>query len=149
MIEPAQGTNDFRLGMRFGDINFSKIEIIEVEVRDQIKVYKSEGIWFFINSKTNVLSQLSLFSPFSEKVLGKIGIGDEISKVHEHLGECVINDNVCEPINYPGVAFNTVNNQFENNAVIEVISVSLPYEFYGELPEHITNNLPGKPRKLP
>jgi hypothetical protein len=149
MIEPAKGTRDFRLEMNFDDINISDIEITEVEERDQFRVYKSEGIWFFINRKTNTLSQLSLFSPFNEKVLGKIGIGDEITKVHEYLGECLINDNVYEPINYPGVAFNTVNNQVKNNAVIEVISVSLPYEFYGELPEHIANNIPGKTRKLP
>ena len=47
MIEPGIGTNTFKLGTHFDDLDLSIFEIIEVEDRDILKVYKTKNIWFF------------------------------------------------------------------------------------------------------
>lgn len=149
MIEPAIGTSKYRLGTKFKDLDFAGVEILEIEDREPLKVYKSDSIWFFFDTRSDELDQLSLFSPFKEKVFGKIGIGDRLSDVYSNLGKCTITDKVHEPCDYPGIAFNTVKDLKSENAIIEVVSVSLPYKFYGELPRHVADNLPGKKRKLP
>jgi hypothetical protein len=147
MIEPGIGTETFKLGTHFDDVDLSTFEITEVEDRDILKVYKTKNIWFFFNSSDSTLDQLSLFSPFEEKVLGKVGLGDCLSDVYDTFGECCINNKVHEPLKYNGIAFEIEGSS--KNAKISCISVSVPFQFYGELPKHIKANSPGKKRKLP
>lgn len=149
MIEPAKGTSQYQIGTKFQDIDFSKIEILAIEDREVLKVLKSKDIWFFFDMRNDELDQLTLFAPFGEKVLGKVGIGDKLADVHLNFGKCCINHKNHEPFDYPGIAFETVNGSKSRNAIIEVISVSDPYKFYGEISKHIADNLPGKKRKLP
>jgi hypothetical protein len=149
MIEPAKGTSKYRLGTKYQDMDFTEVEIIEIEDRDPLKVYKSKSIWFFFDTRNNELDQISLFSPFDEKVLGKVGIGDKLSDVFSAFGKCSKIDKVYEPFDFPGIAFNTIEDRKSKNAVIEAISVSIPYKSYVELPQHFLDNLPGKKRKLP
>ncbi|WP_105199090.1 hypothetical protein [Pseudoalteromonas sp. T1lg10] len=149
MIKPAKGTSQFKIGTPFGEVDFSGAEIYAVEERGELQVHKSKHIWFFFNSKTNELDQLSLFAPFTEKVLGKVGIGDSLSDVHEVLGKCCVNDKVHEPYNYPGVAFETKGGSSDGSAIVESISVSKPYPFYGDIPKHIASNMHGKKKRLP
>lgn len=131
MIEPGVGTSNFKIGMSFDEIDFSNFSIQEIEDRDIFTIYKTDPIWFFFLKKNNKLDQLSLFSPFDEKVLDKVGIGDSLGDVHKHFGKCVINHKVHEPVKYPGVSFETEGGSKGTNAKIETISVSDPYAFYG------------------
>lgn len=149
MIYPAKGTSKYQIGTKLKEMDFSGIEIIEIEDRGTLKVYKSENIWFYFDARNDELDQLSLFAPFNEKVLEKVGIGDKLSDVYSNFGKCRIIDNVYEPLDYPGIAFNTAKNSRSKDATIEVISVSDPYKFYGEIPKHIIDNMPGKKRNLP
>ena len=107
MIEPRIGTSHYKIGTPFDDIDFSNLNILEVEDREILKVYKSDYIWFFFNSKTNKLDQISVFHPFEEKVLDKVGIGDTLADVYKHFGKCQINFKVHEPHELPGIAFET------------------------------------------
>ena len=131
MIEPEKGTSQFKIGELFDELNLSGLEIYEIEDREILKVYKTKEIWFFINTKTNMLDQLSLFSPFNEKVLGKVGIGDTLADVQDVFGSCSVNHKVHEPYDYPGISFETNSGSKSKHAVIETISVSNPYVFYG------------------
>lgn len=149
MIEPAKGTSQYRIGDKLHEIDLSDIEIIEIEDRETLKVYKSREIWFFFDKRTEELDQLSLFAPFKEKVLGKVGIGDILADVYSSFGKCSINHKVHEPLDYPGIAFETEKGSKSKAATIETISVSNPYKLYVDIPQHIENNLPGNKRKLP
>ena len=147
MIIPGKGTANFKIGSLKSSIDFSKYDIIEIENREVLEVIKTEFIWFFINLKNNTLDQICVFSPFNEKVLGKIGIGDTLSMVHKEFGKCVINHKVHEPIKYPGISFETKNDSKGKSAVIDCISVSNPYPFYPT--NNATHDCVTKKRKLP
>jgi hypothetical protein len=149
MITPGKGTKEFKIGMTLSELSLNDSDIWEVEDRDVFEVYKTAAIWFFIVKNTEKLGQLSLFHPFSERVLDKVGIGDSLATVYETLGKCVINYKVHEPIQYPGISFEAESGSKAKAALVEVISVSDPFAFYGEIPKHIQDNLPGKKRKLP
>ena len=149
MIEPGKGTSRYRIGDKLHEMDFSDVKIIELEDRESLKVYKSKEIWFFFDTKTEELDQLSLFAPFQEKVLGKVGIGDKLADVYLNFGKCCINHKVHEPFDYPGIAFETENGSKSKDAIIETISVLNPYKLYADIPQHIANNLPGNKRKLP
>ena len=131
MIEPEKGTSKYKIGAQLEDLELSENEIFEIEDREILKVYKTPEIWFFINSKTNQLDQMSLFAPFKEKVLGKVGIGDTLADVYEAFGRCVVNHKVHEPFDYPGIGFETENGSKSKAAIIESISVLNPYVYYG------------------
>jgi hypothetical protein len=148
MIKPGIGTDRYKIGMALENLGINDIDF-EKEERDQFIVYKTDNIWFFVTKNEPKLAQLSFFYGFEEKVLGKVGVGDRLGDVKKHFGKCVINHKVHEPIDYPGIAFESEGGSKSENAIIECISVSEPYPYYDELPEHIKNNLPGTKRKLP
>ena len=130
MIEPGLGTSEFKIGTKIDDMDFSSYEIIEKEDRDIFIVFKTKFIWFFFVKDTQKLDQLTLFSPFKEKVLGRVSIGDSLSDVYKHFGKCCINHKVHEPLKYAGIAFEAEKGSKSKNAIITKISVSEPYEFY-------------------
>ena len=148
MIEPGKGTSRYRLGVKRQELDLSEIDILETEARGNLAVYKSPDVWFFFDMRSDDLVQLSLFAPFSEKVLGEVGIGDKLIDVHSRFGRCCINHGVHEPINYPGIAFETAGESKSEAAGIVSISVSVPYGFDGDIPEHIKQNISGD-RRLP
>lgn len=150
MIQPALGTNAYKIGEKYSDIDFTNVEIEEVESRGKLVVHKSREIWFFFNKETEELDQLSFFAPYSGKVLEKVGIGDTLDDVLNFFGSCSNNDRVFEPFDYPGVVFEA-DETAERVSIRKISSISVcnPNKFYGELPDHIKNNLPGKNRKLP
>lgn len=131
MIEPGIGTEKYKIGSSFNELGINLDNVFEIEDREILRVYKTKEIWFFINANTEKLDQLSLFNPFNEKVLGKIGIGDPLYKVHELFGQCVINHSVHEPKSTFGIAFETEKGSKSKNVKIESISVSEPFAFYG------------------
>jgi len=133
MIEPAKGTSKYKIGAALEDIDFSIFDKVEIEDRDILKVYKTKSIWFFFNKKTNMLDQLSLFSPFNEKTKENIGIGNTLSDIYAQYGECVKNHKVYEPKRIPGIAFEMKNGNEDKMLKIGCISVSEPYAFYGKL----------------
>jgi len=144
MIEPGIGTTKYRLGCNVEEIDLIKSEAFEIEDREILVVYKFSSIWFFINPKTNKLDQVSVFTPIGEKVLDKVGIGDSLECIQSNFGDCVINDRVYEPKNYDGISFELA----KGGKSIYCISVFLPHQFYGELPEHIAKSMQ-KGKKLP
>ncbi len=144
MIQPSIGTSEYKLGVDFSELGLPASIFKEIEDRGVLKVFKLEKIWFFVNKDNNKLDQLSLFQGFDEKVLGKVGLGDNLQCLKSLLGECTNIDGVYEPNEYPGISF-----ELDKNKTINCISVSLPYQFHGELPSHIKRNLPGQKRKLP
>ncbi len=149
MIIPGKGTNLYKIGADKDSINFSNIEIQEIEKRGSLEVIKTKSIWFFIDSNDQTIDQISVFSPFNEKVLDKVGVGDSISNIHDTFGKCTTSHKVYKPIEYPGVSFETEQGSKAKNAVISCISISAPYKSSTQLPKHISDNQPGKKRKLP
>ena len=131
MIEPEIGTSKYKIGTPFEEIDLSIYENIEIEDREILKVYKTEKIWFFFNTKNNKLDQLSLLGSFEEKTKENIGIGSLLSEVIEKYGKCTINHKTHEPIAIPGIAFETESGSKAKSAIIECISVSNPYPYYG------------------
>lgn len=131
MIEPGVGSSKFKIGMSFDEVDLTPFEVKEIEDRDIFSVYKTEFIWFFFLKKNKRLDQLSFFSPFDEKVLDKVGIGDTLDDVKQNFGKGVFNHKVFEPLDYPGVAFEMASGSKSNGAIIEIISVSDPYAYYG------------------
>lgn len=131
MIEPGLGTENYKLGMTLDELNLIEQDIHEIEDRDIFTIYKTQSIWFFILKKSGKLVQLSIFAPFDEKVLNKVGIGDNLESVYAHFGKCAVNHKVHEPIKLQGIAFETESSSKAKSAKIETISVSEPYPFYG------------------
>lgn len=131
MIEPGIGTREYKIGMTLDELNLKESDILEVENRDIFDIYKTSNIWFFIVKKTGKLDQLSLFNLFDEKVLDKVGLGDTLDDVFSHFGKCAVNHKVHEPIKHHGIAFEMEKGSKAKSAVIETISVSDPYAYYG------------------
>lgn len=138
-IEPSKGVGEYRLGEKAGDTQLSELNILSKEQRDGFVVYKTEEIWFFVDSE-NILDQISVVAPCEAKVLGKVGIGNTLQDVLDNFGRCTINHKTHEPVDFPGISFETENGSKNKSAKIECISVSIPYKFYGKLPKHIKNN---------
>ncbi|WP_462157178.1 hypothetical protein [Pseudoalteromonas sp. GB56] len=149
MIIPGKGTSLYKIGVHKNSIDFSTLEIQSIEKRGNLEVIKTKSIWLFVDSNTQIITQVSVFKPFEEKVLDIVGLGDFISKVHDAFGKCIINHKVHEPIQYPGVSFETEKGTKANNAVISCISVSDPYPSDILLPKHNNDNFPNKKKKLP
>ena len=144
MIEPGIGTEKFKLGS-FSDEMSSYLSLAtDIELREPFKIYKTKFVWFFFNRTTDKLEQLSLFTGFNEKVLDKVGIGDSYKRLVGELGACRKTDGVFEQEKLDGISF-----ELNDNKSIECISVSVPYQFYGELPDHIHRNLKKGRKKLP
>jgi len=148
IIIPGKGSGGFKLGTKFSKIGLKQADILSTKERGILLVYKTEQIWFFVNRNSDEVEQLSFMNGYEGKVLGKIGIGDSLNCVIQELGKCTIDNKVHEPLEHPGVTFETENGSKAKSAKIEVISVMKPYQFLGELPEHILRNLGGN-RKLP
>lgn len=140
MIKPGKGSSSIKLGVAVDTLT-DYIKDATIEKRGRLDVYKTSQVWFFVDTKNHRLTQLSFYSPFKEKVLGKVGIGDSVSHMRQQLGDFVMNDNVFESVENPGVSFETENNMKSDDALIVCISVSEPYTFLGDLPEHIKRNL--------
>lgn len=138
-IEPGKGVGKYRLGEKISHTQFSELNIVSKEQRDGLVVYKAEGTWFFVDSE-NILDQISVFAPCEAKALGKVGIGNTLQDVLDNFGHCTINHKAHEPVDFPGISFETENGSKSKSARIECISVSMPYKFYGGLPEHINQN---------
>lgn len=149
MIEPGKGTANYKIGMTLAELELPSEDVLDIEDRDVFNIHKTATIWFFMVKSTGKLGQLTLFSPFAEKVLNKVGIGDSLESVHDNLGKCVVNHKVHESLKYPGIGFETESGGKSKSAIIDAISVTDPFAFYGEVPKHIKDNLPGKKRKLP
>ena len=149
MIILGKGTKLYKIGAHKDSIDFSTIEILEVDNREGLDVIKTELIWFFIDNKYQKIDQISAFLPFEGKVLNKIGLGDSLASAYYAFGKCVVNYKAHEPIEYPGILFETEKGSRSPNAIISCISVFDPYKSYAQIPSHISNNLAGKGRKLP
>ena len=144
MIEPGIGTKNIKLGCFIDDISSFVSLATDVEDRGQFKIYKTPSIWFFFNKSTDKLDQLSLFVGFNEKVLDRVGLGDDFDKLIGELGSCRVIDGVIEPENFDGIAF-----ELNGDKCIDCISVSIPYQFYSELSDHIRRNMKKGRKKLP
>ena len=149
MLVPGTGSQNYKIGASFNSLRLDELDILEVEDREILTVHKSESIWFFINTKTNELDQLTFFSPFNEKVLNKVGIGDMLSDVFSNFGKCAIVDKCFEPKEHFGLTFETEGNSRKESAIIKSISISTPFPFYGDMPESFLQNNTTKIRKLP
>ncbi|WP_415894940.1 hypothetical protein ACMXYQ_12720 [Neptuniibacter sp. PT34_22] len=125
------GTEIYRLGRKLSDLDFSGIDIHNTEDRGVLKVHLSKDIWFFEDTRTGELDQLTFMNGYTGKVLGAIGIGDAISLVFERFGKCSKSHRVYEPYNFPWLAFETEGGSKSRESVITHISVSIPFKFYG------------------
>lgn len=149
MLVPGTGSRSYKIRASLNSLGLDELDIFEVEDREILTVHKSESIWFFINTKTNELDQLTFFTPFDEKVLNKVGIGDTLSDVFSNFGKCAIVDKCFEPEDHFGLTFETEGNSKNENAIINSISISTPFPFYGEMPECFLQTSKTKKRKLP
>ncbi len=144
MIEPGIGTEKYKLGC-FSDEMSSYVSLAtDIEDREPFKIYKTASVWFFFNKTTEKLEQLSLFTGFNERVLDKVGIGDSFERLVGELGACREIDGAFEPEKLDGIAF-----ELNDDNCIECISVSVPFQFYGKLPDHIHRNIKKGRKKLP
>lgn len=145
-IIPGKCIGSYKLGEQGYEQKIRNLDLIAIESQGRFSVYKTKEIWFFLDEKdNNALNQMTVFYPFQGKVMGKVGIADSLENIKENFGFCTIEHGVYEPIEYPGVSFELEGHGSEK---IYCISVSIPYKFYGELPEHIQKNLQST-KKLP
>jgi hypothetical protein len=150
-IVPAKGTDKYKIGMKFSDIDSDSLSISSIEVRGNLSVYKTECIWFFVFKESGTIGQICFFEGYKGKVLGKVGVGGTLDCVHRHYGKCDVSDGVHEPINLPGIGFEFKAGNKSGSAVVETVTVmDHAYSFLFNVPEHMRVPIQrqGK-RKLP
>ncbi|NOU63358.1 hypothetical protein GC096_04780 [Paenibacillus sp. LMG 31461] len=102
-VVPGESIGAFQIGMKAEQL-LNMLEDYQSEQRSNCIVVKTSTLWFWLDEE-NKTFQIMAIDGFLGKYAKLIGLGDTISDIEEHFGNCTQDSYVVKMPNIEGICF--------------------------------------------